>query len=122
MDCTTATRKRRGRRFLLTALFASACVAATADVQLPEGFVYVDQLIPDLRVELRYGGPDNFTGRPVVGYAGGRLILSRPAARRPGSTRSRRGAADGQPARQDAMATSSRSSTSMRFLSTRAYS
>jgi D-alanyl-D-alanine dipeptidase len=47
---------------------------------LPEGFVYVDELIPDALVDLRYHGSDNFVGRPVDCYHGSRAILSRPAA------------------------------------------
>jgi len=51
-----------------------------AEQGLPEGFVHVDLIIPDLRVDLRYRGSDNFMGRPVNGYEGGRLVLTRAAA------------------------------------------
>lgn len=48
--------------------------------ELPASFVYVEELIPDILVDLRYAGTDNFMGVPVNGYNKKRLILSRPAA------------------------------------------
>lgn len=47
---------------------------------LPEGFVYVDEIIPDLVQEIRYYGTNNFMGRPVDGYLAKRAILTRAAA------------------------------------------
>ena len=47
---------------------------------LPDGFVYVDEAIPDIQVELRYATDHNFVGRPVDGYQGRRAILSQPAS------------------------------------------
>ncbi len=47
---------------------------------LPNGFVYVDALIPDAVIELRYSGTQNFIGHPVDGYAHARPVLSEPAA------------------------------------------
>ena len=51
-----------------------------AAAELPAGFVDVRNAIPDLRVELRYLGSDNFLGVPVDGYEGERLILTAEAA------------------------------------------
>ena len=48
--------------------------------QLPEGFIYVSELIPDLKIELRYFGNNNFTGKPVPGYEAEKIILSKEAA------------------------------------------
>ncbi|MBU2950148.1 M15 family metallopeptidase [Tamlana agarivorans] len=48
--------------------------------QLPEGFVYVKDIIPDLDVELRYNTANNFVGKPVNGYHGNHLILTKKAA------------------------------------------
>ncbi|MEL0652651.1 M15 family metallopeptidase [Algibacter sp. TI.3.09] len=48
--------------------------------QLPEGFVYVKEVIPDLHVELRYNTDNNFVGQPVDGYNSNRLILTKQAA------------------------------------------
>jgi zinc D-Ala-D-Ala dipeptidase len=47
--------------------------------QLPEGFVYVNDLIPSIQVELRYFGSDNFMGNPIDGYHNEVAILSEQA-------------------------------------------
>lgn len=49
--------------------------------QLPKGFVYVDTIIPDIEVELRYLGSNNFIGAPVDGYHANRLIITEDAAK-----------------------------------------
>jgi D-alanyl-D-alanine dipeptidase len=46
---------------------------------LPEGFVYVHGLVPDLSADLKYCGSDNFLSQPVDGYEALRVIASRPA-------------------------------------------
>jgi len=46
---------------------------------LPEGFVYVDEHIPNAVVELRYYGKDNFMGRSAKGYRSSRCILTEEA-------------------------------------------
>ena len=48
--------------------------------RLPAGFVYVDQVVPELRTDLRYRLADNFVGATVDGYAGARAILTQQAA------------------------------------------
>ncbi|MBD0833045.1 M15 family metallopeptidase [Aestuariibaculum sediminum] len=48
--------------------------------QLPEGFVYVKQVVPDLDVDLRYYSNNNFIGKPVKGYETDKLILTVEAA------------------------------------------
>ncbi|WP_299363121.1 M15 family metallopeptidase [Winogradskyella sp.] len=47
--------------------------------ELPEGFVYVKSEIPDLDVELRYFGTNNFVGDTIDGYKSNRLILTKAA-------------------------------------------
>lgn len=37
-------------------------------------------LAPDIALDIRYAGADNFTGRPVPGYAAAKCLLHRPAA------------------------------------------
>lgn len=64
------------RRLLL---WSSLIVVSLRAFALPEGFVYADQEIPDLVVELRYRSANNFLGRPVDGYLAERVILSQPA-------------------------------------------
>jgi D-alanyl-D-alanine dipeptidase len=59
------------------------CVAeACAGTALPEGFVYLDEVAPGIRVELAYAGRNNFVGKSIDGYAPGavRAILTRQAA------------------------------------------
>lgn len=50
------------------------------EVELPEGFVYVKTIIPDLDVELRYYTDNNFVGDTIQGYKSNRLILTTEAA------------------------------------------
>jgi len=47
---------------------------------LPKGFVRLDQVIPDIRIELRYATNHNFVGERIDGYLQPRPILSREAA------------------------------------------
>ncbi|MFZ4380202.1 MAG: M15 family metallopeptidase [Polynucleobacter sp.] len=47
---------------------------------LPEGFVYVDQVIPSIKQDIRYFGVNNFVGRPVNGYHANRAIFTKSAA------------------------------------------
>jgi D-alanyl-D-alanine dipeptidase len=64
---------------LLAMTFCLWGVAARAD-PLPDGFVYLSDLAPGIRQDMRYAGSNNFIGRPITGYHAGRCILSRPAA------------------------------------------
>lgn len=47
---------------------------------LPKGFVYVRDIIPDLDVELRYFSKNNFVGDTINGYNANILILTKPTA------------------------------------------
>ena len=49
--------------------------------QLPEGFVHVKEVVPDIVLEMRYFGKNNFTGRPIPGYEKPTAILTEPAAK-----------------------------------------
>ena len=60
--------------FLICFVFSS-CYA-----QLPNGFVYVEDVIPDLEVELRYFTSNNFVGQPIEGYHSNKLILTLESA------------------------------------------
>lgn len=48
--------------------------------QIPEGFVYVKDVIPDMEVDLRYSTCNNFVGKPIDGYNSNTLILTASAA------------------------------------------
>jgi len=47
---------------------------------LPDGFVYLDEVIPDILLDLRYCSADNFIGERIDGYLQQRGILTREAA------------------------------------------
>jgi D-alanyl-D-alanine dipeptidase len=47
---------------------------------LPPGFVRLRDVDPSILQDMRYAGPDNFTGRPLPGYERGECILRREAA------------------------------------------
>ena len=66
--------------FLAIIFVTTALGYALATEGLPEGFVYVEEVIPNIRVELRYLTDDNFIGRPVDGYIKSRCILTMEAA------------------------------------------
>lgn len=68
--------------FLAASLVALSATVGTASGRppLPDGFVYLDQAIPDLVIELRYSTRNNFVGQPVDGYRHAHAILSTPAA------------------------------------------
>lgn len=47
---------------------------------LPEGFVFVKDVIPGIREDIRYAGYHNFVGCPVDGYSAPRAVLKETAA------------------------------------------
>ena len=61
----------------LSFFFPSALAEEEA---LPEGFVYVRDLVPDCIEQMRYAGEDNFVGAVVDGYLAPRAVLTREAA------------------------------------------
>src|SRR5690349_459710 len=63
----------------LLAAISLAQLAAAAST-LPEGFVYLSDIAPDIRQDMRYFGRRNFIGARVDGYEAARCILTRPAA------------------------------------------
>lgn len=63
----------------LTALTAGAGAVSESSA-LPQGFVYLNAVIPDIRVVMRYSGSHNFVGQRIDGYLAPRAILTREAA------------------------------------------
>ena len=57
------------------------CLGFVSFAQLPKGFVYVQDSIPDLDIELRYFTSNNFVGQPIDGYYSNRLILTAQTVR-----------------------------------------
>lgn len=47
---------------------------------LPEGFVRLRAVAPEIGQDIRYFGPHNFVGRPIAGYQAPECILTRQAA------------------------------------------
>lgn len=75
--------KRFPRRFILLIAFLPGFFLSSAQENksaLPDGFVYIHQLIPNIQYDIRYYGDYNFVGRPIKGYKRGVAILSLPAA------------------------------------------
>lgn len=56
------------------------CLVIGNSWALPEGFIYIDEVIPSIKQELRYFGSNNFVGRPINGYYTNRAILTKSAA------------------------------------------
>lgn len=67
-------------KIIILFLFALA-FTAQKKAELPEGFVYVKSIIPDLDVELRYFTDHNFVGDTIRGYKSNRLILTTETAK-----------------------------------------
>lgn len=68
----------RPHAFILT-LALAACTHAP-DPQDATDFVDTRALIPDLVVEMRYAGHENFVGRPITGYDAPVCLLTQRAA------------------------------------------
>ena len=64
----------------VTALVLAAGAPAGAQEAQPPGFVDAATVVPDLVVEMRYFGSNNFIGRPVDGYEKPICLLTRQAA------------------------------------------
>jgi D-alanyl-D-alanine dipeptidase len=47
---------------------------------LPKGFVYLAEMAPAIRQDIRYAGRENFTGGTVPGYRAAECVLAREAA------------------------------------------
>ena len=49
--------------------------------KLPQGFVYLNDIAPDIKLDLRYFSTNNFVGEPIDGYLGNKCIISIEAAK-----------------------------------------
>ena len=54
--------------------------AQNKSTSIPEGFVDVKEVIPNIRTDLRYFTANNFVGKPIDGYVHPKCILSKKAA------------------------------------------
>ena len=66
-------------KHLFTYILLFHFISCNAQQILPKGFDYVDNHIPNLVIELRYFGTDNFIGRPIDGYNKNVSILTTQA-------------------------------------------
>jgi D-alanyl-D-alanine dipeptidase len=66
---------------ILVLLFAALGGAAASAQSLPPGFVYLADVSPTIRQDIRYAGSRNFMGRPAAGYQAAECVLTEPAAR-----------------------------------------
>jgi zinc D-Ala-D-Ala dipeptidase len=64
---------------VLWAWIAILAVGAGAG-DLPQGFVDVKEIVPTIKLEMRYATNHNFLGRPIDGYIQPKAILTRKAA------------------------------------------
>ncbi len=77
---TMPLHKRFAVLTLLICAFQAVAMPVIAGDKLPEGFVYVKEVIPTIQVDLRYATDNNFIGRPIDGYRAQKCILTRGAA------------------------------------------
>jgi len=69
------------RRLFSAALMIVALAApAAARDGVPAGFVYLRDIDASIAQDMRYAGPDNFTGRPLPGYGAPECVLRRDVA------------------------------------------
>lgn len=57
-----------------------ASSSSLAGGPLPDGFVRLSDIAPEIQQDMRYSSTRNFTGRPVPGYVSPSCILARPVA------------------------------------------
>ncbi len=55
-------------------------IMAIGHCQLPKGFVYLSDVAPSIRVDLRYYTANNFVGEPITGYHNECVILTQATA------------------------------------------
>lgn len=66
------------RSFFLIILIYSLQVSSQ---KLPENFIYLENIAPTIKVELRYFSNNNFIGKPINGYKSNCIIVSKETAR-----------------------------------------
>ncbi|MBO6606064.1 M15 family metallopeptidase [Psychroserpens sp.] len=71
---------KHGKIFILFTLLIGLSFTSQQNDVLPEGFVYVKDVIPDIDIELRYYSSNNFVGDTINGYNSNVLILTKAAA------------------------------------------
>lgn len=72
--------KRYSLLFCLLLILICSYPAAVRGADLPNGFVYVEDIVPGIKIELRYYSTHNFIGDRIDGYLAPRCILTKEAA------------------------------------------
>ncbi len=74
--------EKRQKHALLTLLIAALVLLSLSSEakDLPKGFVYLRDYVPDAVLELRYLSNDNFVGEPIDGYLDNVSVLTEEAA------------------------------------------
>jgi D-alanyl-D-alanine dipeptidase len=70
-------------KYLFLSLLIFSFIGCTPPQQtqpLPAGFVYLDEVIPDIQLDMRYYTANNFIGSQIDGYIAHKCIISKPAA------------------------------------------
>jgi D-alanyl-D-alanine dipeptidase len=62
---------------IVIALAAIAWITPTRAQTLPGGFVFLRDIDPTILQDIRYAGPNNFTGRPLPGYDAAECVVKR---------------------------------------------
>src|SRR5690606_10479475 len=65
--------------FLIPLLALSLLFSCATQREIPNSFVNLKELIPNLEIDLRYYGSHNFLGRPVKGYEANKVFISKEA-------------------------------------------
>ncbi len=77
---TNFIKNKQIKLFLLLALILGLFAFKSSIKKLPKGFVYVTDIIPNIKLDLRYLSANNFVGKPIDGYNIEKCILSIEAA------------------------------------------
>jgi zinc D-Ala-D-Ala dipeptidase len=72
--------QNQSRLTLLTFVILVSWVSVIQAIELPQGFIYLDEAIPSLHIEIRYFSNHNFVGEPIEGYLQPKAILTRKTA------------------------------------------
>lgn len=76
---TKAKQRRTFMAYFIICTFLLSLIISSSSNSLPDGFVYVRDLIPDIQISLRYASDENFQGHIVNGYLANVSILTRAA-------------------------------------------
>ena len=66
------------KKIFFTTLLLTSIIFKAQD--LPKGFVYLEDIAPSIKVELRYLSNNNFIGKPIEGYKSNCVIITKETA------------------------------------------